>query len=252
MKITAHLCTGLLFFSALSANADTTATHSAKLAATSQQHAHGQNLASLLYGLQESSEVQPAGFAHELLLAGFNPDAVHPENGQTALHIAALRGDYRLATRLLAFGANPTIKDKEGKTPADLAHARELYAMLLTGTPVELKSNTARSTYAKACRGDADAQFQMHLMYNNGIGEDVGYMSWVTNEADPDAAESFAWLEQAAAQEHPRALYSLAMCYFWGVNMPADKARALRHLRRAAELGNEEAKLFLRDNSETP
>ena len=206
----------------------------------------------VLYCLQELPELTPSHLIQLLLLEGVSPDAAIPATGQTALHIAARSGDYRLAARLLAFGANPQVKDKKGKTPAELTTHKELYAMLLTGTPAELRSDEAHLAYRKARKGDAEAQYQMYLMYNDGCGEHVAPMSWVTDEADPDSAESHAWLEQAAAKNHPKALYGIAMCYYWGVNMPENKALAYQYLRRAAAQGYEEAVLFLKDNPPTP
>lgn len=43
------------------------------------------------------------------------------ENGLTALHLAALKGDQAIAKVLLAAGADPTIRDELGRTPLDFA-----------------------------------------------------------------------------------------------------------------------------------
>ena len=49
--------------------------------------------------------------------------ATHPWNSQTPLHIAARRGDYRLVRELLAAGADPTVRNTLGMTPAEVARA---------------------------------------------------------------------------------------------------------------------------------
>jgi ankyrin repeat protein len=49
-------------------------------------------------------------------------DAVN-DQGATALHLAAVQGNERLARSLLLAGASPLIRDREGRTPALLAVA---------------------------------------------------------------------------------------------------------------------------------
>lgn len=195
----------------------------------------------LLYCLQELPEMNFAAQAQLLLLAGQNPNAVIPATGQSALHLAAQRNDYRLALRLLAFGADYRLRDKKGRTAAAMATLPQLRALLRTGTPVELKSDSACDTHAAACAGDAAAQYEMSLIYSDGTGEQADSMSdWVQDPAspDPDAAESRAWLEQAAAADEPRALAELGMRLLWGRDGQQDEARGRRYLQRAAELGH--------------
>lgn len=195
----------------------------------------------LLYCLQEIPEMYFAEHIHPLLLAGQNPNAVIPATGQTPLHLAAERNDYRLALRLLAFGADYRVRDKEGRTAADVALLPQLRALLRTGTPVELKSDSACETHAAACAGDAAAQYEMSLIYSDGTGEHADSMcDWVHDPAtpDPDAAESRSWLEQAAAADEPRALAELGMRLLWGRDGKQDEAQGRRYLQRAAELGH--------------
>ena len=63
---------------------------------------------------------------------------------------------------------------------------------------------------------------------------------------DPDAAESRAWLEQAAAGDEPRALAELGMRLLWGRDGQQDEAQGRRYLQRAAELGHAGAAEILR------
>ena len=57
------------------------------------------------------------------LQAEANPDVQHTQTGDTALHLAAERGDSAVVKALLAFGADVKIKNGKGKTPLDVAHA---------------------------------------------------------------------------------------------------------------------------------
>lgn len=214
-------------------------------AATDQQ---GRTL--LLYCLQELQGMNFSNLGQALLLSGQDPNAVIPATGQSALHLAAERNDYRLALRLLAFGANPKLRDKKGRTPAAIATLPQLRTLLRAGTPVELKSDHACDTYAAASAGDAAAQYEMSLIYSDGTGEHADSISdWVNDPAtpDPDAAESRDWLEQAAAAEEPRALTELGMRLLWGRDGQQDEAKGRRYLKRAADLGNTRAAEILRE-----
>lgn len=55
------------------------------------------------------------------------------DQGATALHLAAVKGNERLARALLEAGANPAIRDRGGRTPAELAakeHHRKVAELL--------------------------------------------------------------------------------------------------------------------------
>ena len=87
---------------------------------------------------------------------------------------------------------------------------------------------TARSLLLPLAQsGHAEAQFLM------------GYLFFTS--ADVSRSDSHAWLERAAAQNHPQALYRLAgMSHEWDSGPPQDEPRRLL-LVRAAELGCIEA-----------
>ncbi|XP_077551387.1 ARF GTPase-activating protein GIT1 isoform X3 [Haemaphysalis longicornis] len=56
-----------------------------------------------------------------LLAQGALPSQLHPEKGSTALHVAARGGQACQVELLLVYGADPTVHDARGHTPADAA-----------------------------------------------------------------------------------------------------------------------------------
>ena len=58
-----------------------------------------------------------------LLEHGASPKTTTPEDGSTLLHIAVEHGSLADVKLLIAFGADPQAKDKEGKTPLSIAEA---------------------------------------------------------------------------------------------------------------------------------
>lgn len=56
-----------------------------------------------------------------LLAQGALPSQLHPEKGSTALHVAARGGQACQVELLLVYGADPTVRDTQGLTPADAA-----------------------------------------------------------------------------------------------------------------------------------
>jgi len=91
-----------------------------------------------------------------------------------------------------------------------------------------------RGNYATALRimrehadqGSAMAQFNIGLMYNNGLG--------VTQ----DYAEAVRWYRKAADQGNALAQNNLGFMYGNGQGGPRDYAEALRWYRKAADQGN--------------
>ncbi|MBI2819982.1 MAG: sel1 repeat family protein, partial [Acidobacteria bacterium] len=70
-------------------------------------------------------------------------------------------------------------------------------------------------------QGNADAQFNLGWMYNEG----------------KDYAEALKWWRLAAEQGHARAKRGIGLAYYEGKGVPKDYAEAARWLRKAAEQG---------------
>ncbi len=87
----------------------------------------------------------------------------------------------------------------------------------------------------RAAEGNsADAQFQLGLMYANGVG----------GPKDDVAARS--WFEKAAAQNNPNALEWMGSFAASGRGGPRDIQAAKDYYGRAAALGDEDAKAQLK------
>jgi uncharacterized protein len=81
-----------------------------------------------------------------------------------------------------------------------------------------------------AAANSADAQFQLGLMYANGVG----------GPKDDSAARS--WFEKAAEQNNPDALDWMGSFAASGRGGPRDINAAKAYYGRAAALGNEDAR----------
>lgn len=109
--------------------------------------------------------------------------------------------------------------------------------------------------------GDAETQYDLYCCYRYGLGversvEKADY--WEHRAADNGHAEaqwelsfdydgSFGereydkcihYLELAAAQDHPGALFKLSCYYNWGTGVEKNVRKSLRLLRRAVRIGN--------------
>lgn len=192
-----------------------------------------------------------AALVHKILLAGLDPNQAEPATGMTPLHRAALAGDYRMALRLLAFGAKADAKDKKGRRPIELTRHPQLRALLRRGYPVELQSDEALEAWEKACRGDSAAMWELSRYYNDDTGIHSAYISkWAKTEqgADADELEKLAWVEQAAAKGEPAAQYDLGLRLMFGRNVPQNAAKGYALIQAAANQGHESAVEFLKEN----
>ena len=81
---------------------------------------------------------------------GADLDAIHPDQGSTALYLAALRGEKTMVSTLLEAGANPDAANAAGLTglgaAAHAGHADVLAMILDAGASVDLL-NQAEEAY---------------------------------------------------------------------------------------------------------
>jgi len=116
---------------------------------------------------------------------------------------------------------------KKGK----LLYAAVLVFLLITpnGLLAEEATESLKETYQKAEAGDADAQFNLGLMYD--IGEGV----------PQDYKEAIKWYSRAAEQGSDRAQHNLGLMYATGEGVPNDYVLAYKWFNLAAAQGNEQA-----------
>jgi TPR repeat protein len=109
---------------------------------------------------------------------------------------------------------------------------RELAFLLLNSKPPQTGEAVTLYT-AAAQRGDAEAQYQLGVLYDRGMG------------VRPDFAQRQAWWSKAAAQGYAPALVALAELARSGDGVPKSDAEALRLYREAANRGSSEAAVEL-------
>ena len=88
-------------------------------------------------------------------------------------------------------------------------------------------------TKAKAEAEDADAEYNLGVMYERGQG------------VEQDFKEAVKWYRKAAEQGDAVAQYNLGLMYRKGEGVPQDFKEALKWFRKAAEQGNELAQYSL-------
>lgn len=89
---------------------------------------------------------------------------------------------------------------------------------------------------ALANKGDAQAQFNLGAMYNEGLG------------VDEDVAKAFAFFLKAAEQKHPRAQFVVGHMYSSGRGVTANKQESLQWKQKAASQGYAQAQSDLGDH----
>jgi TPR repeat protein len=85
----------------------------------------------------------------------------------------------------------------------------------------------------RAEQGDADAQFELGIMYGKGEG------------VSTDVAQAASWFRKAADQGNASAQYSLGVMYANGDGVPKDAAQAVALYRKAADQGHARAQASL-------
>ena len=81
----------------------------------------------------------------------------------------------------------------------------------------------------RAAQGDASAQFNLGLMYDNGQG------------VPQDYKEAVKWWKKSAEQGDAEAQYNLGVMYDLGQGVPQDDKEALKWYRKSAEQGDASA-----------
>jgi uncharacterized protein len=94
------------------------------------------------------------------------------------------------------------------------------------------EKEAARWWWIAASQGDATAQFNLGLLYENG-------------KRTSDFAEASVWYRLSAEQGNAEAQYKLGLMYEQGWGVEKDKTEAVRQYRRAAEQGHNVAKISL-------
>jgi uncharacterized protein len=82
-------------------------------------------------------------------------------------------------------------------------------------------------------KGDAGAQYNLGLMYEQGYG------------VTPDIGKAAGWFEKAAANGEAKAQYRLGSQYYHGQGVPRDLEQAAAWYKKAAEQGNTPAQAAL-------
>jgi uncharacterized protein len=99
--------------------------------------------------------------------------------------------------------------------------------LVFSSAAVADDADTFKGLLALAIHGDAEAQYHVGMMYNNGIG--IGQ----------DTKQAFQWFQKATAAKDPLGAYKLG-CYYAGQGagvVNTDPAAALKHKLVAAEAG---------------
>jgi TPR repeat protein len=131
-----------------------------------------------------------------------------------------------------------------------LAEQGEAYAqynlgiMYENGEGVPEDDAKAVKWYRKAAdQGYANAQYNLALMYDSSEGvpeNDAEAVKWYRK-----AAEAIKWYRQAADQLHAKAQYNLALMYDNGEGVPENDAEAVKWYRKAADQGSANAQANL-------
>lgn len=133
------------------------------------------------------------------------------------------------------------------------------------------RRNTVRAAewlLKAAKRGDVDSMVNLGLLFEVGDGIPTDRrkaIRWYRLAAEAGSAlaqmnlglmllgrgtrerrmEGVEWLKKAARKRHPRALYNLGVAYLRGDGVKEDRRAAERYLRKAAALGDQDARSYL-------
>lgn len=112
-----------------------------------------------------------------------------------------------------------------------------LYLLFLLITPL-FSSEAQQSfweTYTAALRGDQEAQFQVGVIFERGIG------------IEQNQTLAAQWFEKSAEQGYVDAQYNIAIMYAAGRGVNADEGKAMMWLAKAAKQKDKEARKLLNE-----
>ena len=111
-------------------------------------------------------------------------------------------------------------KPRTGSLRAALVGVAALMCLFVFPVPASAnEAGTFSAMIALAKKGDAEAQYHVGMMYNNGIG------------TQRDRRQAFAWFQKAAASNDPLGAYKLG-CYYDGQGagiVTSDSNEALKY-----------------------
>ena len=113
--------------------------------------------------LLEAVEQESMSFVLQLLLLGFNPNHFLQSDGITALHVAAKNNNKAIVKLLLAFKADPKIKNKKGEMPIDLAADKEISQLLKETADGQAKTSTCFASNPNLLEGTRTGTYLMSL-----------------------------------------------------------------------------------------
>ena len=114
---------------------------------------------------------------------------------------------------------------------------------------INLDSQAFLQAYSSLAVVDKKELNKLRKIGNNG---DVAtqYLLWLlyVNDKGIKKPEAYTWLKQAAGNNHPRALFSLGLLYYYGYIVPEEKEKAMRLIQKSSKLDLKLATIFLKQN----
>lgn len=104
---------------------------------------------------------------------------------------------------------------------------------LIIGSITFAQNTNIATLKAKANNGDATAQYNLGLAYDNGKG------------VEKSKSQAVYWYKKAAEQGLAEAQYKLGSAYFIGMGVEQSKSQAVYWYRKVAEQGNADAQFLL-------
>ena len=114
---------------------------------------------------------------------------------------------------------------------------------------INLDNQAFLQAYSSLVVVDKKELNKLRKIGNNG---DVAtqYLLWLlyVNDKGIKKPEAYTWLKQAAGNNHPRALFSLGLLYYYGYIVPEEKEKAMRLIQKSSKLDLKLATIFLKQN----